>query len=125
MNDYNYVVIGSGPSVFRFLPGMQGSHQKILVVESDQFGGICPNAGCEPKIFFEGASKISLLSQKLTGKGIANSARINWTELVQEKKGLLRQFPRTCVDCLSNKETTRFKQRQASSIITPLKSMTS
>lgn len=93
MNDYNYVVIGSGPSVFRFLPGMQGSKQRILVVEANNFGGICPNAGCEPKIFFEGASKIALISQKLTGRGMANPAKINWTQLVQEKKNVFAPVP--------------------------------
>lgn len=93
MNDYNYVVIGSGPSLFRFLPGMQESNSKILVVEANDFGGICPNAGCEPKIFFEGASKISLISQKLVGKGIDNRAKINWTQLVQEKKRVFAPVP--------------------------------
>jgi len=51
MKTYDYTIIGSGPSVYRFLVGMQGSKKRILVVESDKFGGICPNAGCEPKIF--------------------------------------------------------------------------
>ena len=39
MEKFNYVVVGSGPSVYRFLLGMKDSKKKILVVEKKRFGG--------------------------------------------------------------------------------------
>jgi len=86
MKTYDYTIIGSGPSVDRFLVGMQGSKKRILVVESDNFGGICPNAGCEPKIFLEGAIKTALTSRDLLNKGIESPAKLNWNDLILEKK---------------------------------------
>ena len=89
---FDYVVIGSGPSVYRFLLGMQNSGKKIAVVEKNRFGGICPNEGCEPKIFLEGAARATLTSMRLQGKGITQPAKLDWKELIQQKNKAMASF---------------------------------
>lgn len=95
MEKFNYVVVGSGPSVYRFLLGMKDSKKKILVVEKKRFGGICPNEGCEPKIFLEGAVRAVLISRKLEGKGIETPGKLNWQRLIQYKKEVFAPFPKS------------------------------
>ena len=89
---FDYVVIGSGPSVYHFLLGMQNSGKKIAVVEKNRFGGICPNEGCEPKIFLEGAARVTLTSMRLQGKGITQPAKLDWKELIQQKNKAMASF---------------------------------
>lgn len=90
---FDYAVIGSGPSVYHFLLGMKDSGKKIAVIEKKRFGGICPNEGCEPKIFLEGAVRAVLTSKRLQGKGINSPAKLDWRELIQHKKTVFAPFP--------------------------------
>lgn len=94
METFDNIIIGSGPSVYRLLLAMsQNSNPgKNLVVEKGAFGGTCPNAGCEPKIFLEGTIRTILTSRRLLGKGIEDPAKINWTKLIQRKKQLFAPF---------------------------------
>lgn len=87
---FDYVVIGSGPSVYRFLLGMQNSGKKIAVVEKNRFGGICPNEGCEPKIFLEGAARATLTSMRLQGKELLNQLSLTGKNLFSKRIRLWR-----------------------------------
>ena len=59
--------------------------RKVLVVEGFEYGGTCPNYGCEPKIFLEGAARTVLQSQQLLGRGISQPAKLDWEALMQTK----------------------------------------
>ncbi|MBF5066134.1 NAD(P)/FAD-dependent oxidoreductase, partial [Salmonella enterica subsp. enterica serovar Istanbul] len=58
---------------------------KVLVIEGFEYGGTCPNYGCEPKIFLEGAARTVLQSQQLLGRGISQPAKLDWEALMQTK----------------------------------------
>ncbi|MDE6948686.1 MAG: NAD(P)/FAD-dependent oxidoreductase, partial [Limosilactobacillus sp.] len=58
---------------------------KVLVIEGFEYGGTCPNYGCEPKIFLEGAARTVLQSQQLLGRGIGQTAKLDWEALMQTK----------------------------------------
>lgn len=75
---YDDIIIGSGPVAFTMVPGLTAAHKKVLVVENQDFGGVCPNRGCEPKIFLEGAVTAALTSQKLQNLGVDSPATLNW-----------------------------------------------
>lgn len=51
MKKYNYILIGSGPAAYKMSNLLAKTDQRVLVVEGNEFGGTCPNYGCEPKIF--------------------------------------------------------------------------
>lgn len=93
MKKYDYIVIGSGPAAYKLVPGLQTGDKRTLVVDGGTFGGICPNYGCEPKIFLEGAVKAVLTSRKLQGLGVSTPATIDWTQLIQRKKAVFKPFP--------------------------------
>ncbi|HFO9584578.1 TPA: NAD(P)/FAD-dependent oxidoreductase [Listeria monocytogenes] len=97
MKKYDYIVIGSGPVAYKFSAGMKEQNKKILVVEGDSFGGICPNYGCEPKIFLEGAVKTVLTSRRLLGKGIDEPATLDWEALMKRKKEIFNPYPENSI----------------------------
>lgn len=93
MKKYDIIIIGGGPAAINFSKAAQHSNKKILVIEGDKFGGTCPNYGCEPKIFFEGAVRNVLGSQLMEGRGIDQASRINWPQLMKTKKATWKNVP--------------------------------
>ncbi|AVK49366.1 hypothetical protein AXY43_15920 [Clostridium sp. MF28] len=93
MKKYDYIIIGSGPVAYKMTAELRNSNKKILVVESDTFGGICPNYGCEPKIFLDGAIKAVLTTRQLLNKGISIPAKIDWKQLMKRKKEIFSSYP--------------------------------
>ena len=45
--DYDTIVIGGGPGGLAAAYGL-AAKQRVLVIESDLWGGTCPNYGCDP-----------------------------------------------------------------------------
>ena len=46
---YDVVVIGGGPAGTAMASGLKSQGKSVLIVESDLWGGTCPNRGCDPK----------------------------------------------------------------------------
>lgn len=86
MKKYDIIIIGAGPAAINFSRAAQGSDKKILAIEGDKFGGTCPNYGCEPKIFLEGAVRNVLSSQLMQNRGIGQASTIDWQALMKTKK---------------------------------------
>lgn len=93
MKKYDYILIGSGPAAYRLSNLLAKTNQQVLVVEGKEFGGACPNYGCEPKIFLEGAVRNALQSQQLAGRGISKPAKLDWGQLMQTKLKRFNPWP--------------------------------
>lgn len=93
MKKYDYIMIGSGPSARTFTNLLAKTNKTALIVEGDKFGGICPNYGCTPKAFLEGATRAVLFSEQLKKRGLKNSAKIDWPELMRTKKEYFAKWP--------------------------------
>lgn len=93
MKEYDVIIIGGGPAAINFSKAAQNNGKKILVVEGDKFGGTCPNYGCEPKIFFEGAVRNVLGSQLMKDRGINQASHIDWAQLMRTKKQAWENVP--------------------------------
>ncbi len=94
MKKYDFIIIGSGPVTMHTLkPKLKLTGQKGLVIESNKLGGTCPNYGCQPKIFLEGATRLVLASKKLLGKGLKQPALVNWKQLMKRKQKIFNAFP--------------------------------
>lgn len=106
MEKFDYAVIGSGPAAYMFINGMKDTNKKIAVIDGGNFGGICPNAGCEPKIFLEGTVKTVLASRQLLGKGIETPATINWEDLIKRKKKIFGAYPKSSIESFQNNGAT-------------------
>lgn len=93
MQKYDYIIIGSGPAAYRATNKLRATQRKVLVIEKGKFGGTCPNDGCEPKIFLDGAVQAVLKSQSLLGKGLKKAPTIDWSELITRKKRIFESYP--------------------------------
>ena len=85
MKKYDDILIGSGPAAYKMANLFAKTDRKVLVVEGFEYGGTCPNYGCEPKIFLEGAARTVLQSQQLLGRGISQPVKLDWEALMQTK----------------------------------------
>lgn len=92
---FDYIVIGSGPAAFGLTTALkeQRSTKTALIIDNDRFGGTCPNYGCEPKIFLEGAVRNVLIGQQLQGRGIQQAAKIDWSALMAAKQATFAPYP--------------------------------
>lgn len=93
MKKYDDILIGSGPAAYKMSNLLAQTDRKVLVVEGFEYGGTCPNYGCEPKIFLEGAVRTVLQSQQLLGRGIDQPAKLNWKALMQTKLNRFDPWP--------------------------------
>lgn len=93
MELYDYILLGTGPAGYNLAKGLASDNHRILVVEPNLFGGTCPNVGCEPKIFLEGAVRAALATTSLVGKGIDQAATVDWATLMKTKKARFDSWP--------------------------------
>lgn len=93
MKKYDDILIGAGPAAYKMSNLLAKTDRKVLVIEGFEYGGTCPNYGCEPKIFLEGAVRTVLQSQQLLGRGISQPAKLNWEELMRTKLNRFDPWP--------------------------------
>jgi len=112
---FDYIVLGSGPAAYGLVTALKEAHssQTVLIVDNDLFGGTCPNYGCEPKIFLEGAVRSVLISQQLQQRGIQTAAKIDWPALMATKKATFAPYPANAQAAFDS-ETVSTRQGTAS-----------
>lgn len=94
MKKYDYIILGTGPAAYQLIKLLATQHKSILVVESGLFGGTCPNVGCEPKIYLDGAVQAILSSRQFEKEGIISQiGKLNWSQLMKEKKERFASWP--------------------------------
>ncbi|MBB1079759.1 NAD(P)/FAD-dependent oxidoreductase [Limosilactobacillus sp. STM2_1] len=93
MKKYDEILIGSGPAAYKMSNLLAKTNHKVLVIEGFEYGGTCPNYGCEPKIFLEGAVRTVLQSQQLLKHGISQPAQLDWHALMQTKLQRFNPWP--------------------------------
>lgn len=93
MKKYDEILIGSGPAAYKMSNLLAKTKHKVLVIEGFEYGGTCPNYGCEPKIFLEGAIRPVLQSQQLLGHGISQPAKLEWKSLMKTKLNRFDPWP--------------------------------
>lgn len=92
MKKYDYIIIGSGPAANHLLFKLARTDRTALIIENNLWGGTCPNTGCQPKIFLEGAVRPVLNTHYLTGKGVKAAAQLDWKALIKRKKEIWAEF---------------------------------
>ena len=90
--DYDTIVIGGGPGVLAAAYGL-AAKQKVLVIESDLWGGTCPNYGCDPKKMLYRGVEVKNATLRMNGFGISGTARIDWPSLMAFKRSYTTGIP--------------------------------
>ncbi|MCP4387083.1 MAG: FAD-dependent oxidoreductase, partial [Gammaproteobacteria bacterium] len=91
---YDIVIIGAGNAGFGVSQIAQAAGKSIAFVESDEFGGTCPNRGCTPKKVLVAAAN-ALHEIELAGEhGIeVGPARLDWGKLIDRKNDMIDFIP--------------------------------
>lgn len=105
MQHYDEILIGSGPAAYKMSNLLAKTDHQVLVIEGFEFGGTCPNYGCEPKIFLEGAVRNVLQSQQLVGKGVSHPANLDWHQLMQTKLDRFNPWPEETKEIIAQSHT--------------------
>lgn len=94
MKKYDYIILGTGPAAYKLVKLLDTQHKSILTVESGLFGGTCPNVGCEPKIYLDGAAQTILSNWQFEKDGIiSKGGKLNWAQLMKDKKARFASWP--------------------------------
>ncbi|WP_137625473.1 dihydrolipoyl dehydrogenase family protein [Lactiplantibacillus pingfangensis] len=84
---YDVVVIGGGPAGTAMASGLKSQGKSVLIVESDLWGGTCPNRGCDPKKILLSAVEAQHAASNLQAHGLSGVPTIDWPALMTTKHG--------------------------------------
>lgn len=84
---YDVVVIGGGPAGTAVASGLKAKGKNVLIVESDLWGGTCPNRGCDPKKILLSAVEAKVAAQNLQHAGLTGVPDVDWPALIAHKRG--------------------------------------
>lgn len=115
MKNYDAIVIGSGPAGNSAAYGLKEQGKNVAIIESDLWGGTCPNRGCDPKKMLMSGVEAQKRIETMIGKGFEQAPKIVWEDLMTFKRSYTDSVPQNTKDGLDAAEIDRY-QGQASFI---------
>ncbi|MEJ7594816.1 MAG: NAD(P)/FAD-dependent oxidoreductase [Planctomycetaceae bacterium] len=86
-NQFDLVVIGTGPSAGTVAKKTVENGRSVAVVESREYGGTCALRGCNPKKVYTNAGNLIDQARRANGKlGTFPEASIDWSKLLAFKR---------------------------------------
>lgn len=87
MDEFDLVVLGTGPAASRVATKCASEDWKVAIVESREFGGTCALRGCIPKKVLVRAAELTDWARRADGK-LTNSGdvAIDWAQLIAFKR---------------------------------------
>ena len=93
-NKYDIVILGAGNAGFGVSQVAHAAGKSIAFVESDDFGGTCPNRGCTPKKVLVAAANALHEIELASEHGIeVGPARLDWAKLIDRKRDMIDFIP--------------------------------
>ncbi|WP_125767216.1 dihydrolipoyl dehydrogenase family protein [Lapidilactobacillus wuchangensis] len=93
---FDTIVIGAGPGGMAVASAL-ASKQRVLVVEKGDWGGTCPNRGCDPKKILYGVVDNYLQAQRFHDDGMPTMGQLDWSKLVAFEKSYTKNIPTNMV----------------------------
>lgn len=90
---YDVFVIGTGTAGKGVAIDCAKEGMKVAIADNREYGGTCPNRGCDPKKVLVGATEVIQFVTNLKGKGIATVPKINWGDLQGFKEKFTDAIP--------------------------------
>lgn len=91
--DFDVLVVGSGNAGQVIAQRCKAAGRRVAIIEGRELGGTCGLRGCDPKKVLVNAAELIENSSRLTGFGIEQPCRINWTQLMQFKQQFVDPLP--------------------------------
>ncbi len=103
---YDIVILGAGNAGFGVSQIAHAAGKSIAFVESDQFGGTCPNRGCTPKKVLVAAAQALHEIELAPQHGIeVGPARLDWAKLIDRKSDMIDFIPGAMEDTAKSRGT--------------------
>ncbi|MCI1983327.1 MAG: NAD(P)/FAD-dependent oxidoreductase [Bifidobacteriaceae bacterium] len=102
MENFDTIVIGAGPAGLAAAYPLAAAHKKVLVVESDLWGGTCPNRGCDPKKMLYSAVETKQAVGRMRDHGIDGDVSVDWPDLMAFKRAYTSKVPQGTQQGLEN-----------------------
>ncbi len=93
IKEYDVFVIGNGTAGKTVAYDCAAEGMKVAIADNREFGGTCPNRGCDPKKVLVGITEAMQLSENLKGKGIVSVPKISWKDLQKFKSTFTDTVP--------------------------------
>lgn len=90
--DFDVIYLGGGHGSFDGAGPLAAAGKQVAVIESGQWGGTCPNRGCNAKITLDRPVLLQREAERMQGI-VEGGITINWGELVAHKANVIRQLP--------------------------------
>ncbi|WP_086349155.1 dihydrolipoyl dehydrogenase family protein [Candidatus Enterococcus clewellii] len=110
-NQFDVIIIGSGPGGMAAAYDLKTAGKKVAVVESDKWGGTCPNRGCDPKKILYHAIEVQENMDQLIGHGYQEKPAIRWEDLMAFKEKFTSAVPKEQRDGLRDFEIQTIEGR--------------
>ena len=108
MEKYDVIVIGSGPAGNSAAYGFKEQGRKVAIIESDLWGGTCPNRGCDPKKMLMSGVEAQKRIETMVGKGFEQTPKIIWEDLMTFKRSYTDSVPQNTKDGIDAAEIDRY-----------------
>ncbi len=110
IEEYDIFVIGTGTAGKTVAYECAAEGMKVAIADNREFGGTCPNRGCDPKKVLVGITEAMQLSENLKGKGIVSVPKIDWPALQKFKSTFTDAIPFATERDLKNAGIEMFHQ---------------
>ncbi|ANF95481.1 dihydrolipoyl dehydrogenase family protein [Paenibacillus bovis] len=90
---FDLVVIGTGSAGAATAQACREQNWEVAIVDSREYGGTCALRGCDPKKVLVGAAELVDRTERMIGKGLQDSVRINWPDLMAFKHTFTDYIP--------------------------------
>ncbi|MFC6857808.1 dihydrolipoyl dehydrogenase family protein [Zunongwangia atlantica] len=85
IEEFDVFVIGTGTAGKGVAKDCAEAGCKVAIADNREYGGTCPNRGCDPKKVLVGITEIIERSQNMMGLGISKMPEVNWQDLQKFK----------------------------------------
>ena len=90
---FDVFVIGTGTAGKGVAKDCAKAGWKVAIADNREYGGTCPNRGCDPKKVLVGFTEIIDRATKMKGKGITKMPEVNWSDLITFKETFVDAIP--------------------------------
>ncbi|MEO2099864.1 MAG: NAD(P)/FAD-dependent oxidoreductase, partial [Flavobacteriaceae bacterium] len=93
IEEFDVFVIGTGTAGKGVAKDCAEAGWKVAIADNREFGGTCPNRGCDPKKVLVGITEIIERSQNMLGLGISKLPEVSWEDLQKFKHKFTDAIP--------------------------------